>query len=106
MGEQVIVSAADLIDEAELFALEGFLRALVGEAGLLEVGADVVVVEGGPFNRCENTTESFAKTIAAARILSPGKVVATNGAYEHEVRAGLRSGLNMVITGFPKNHQF
>ena len=46
----------------------------------------------------------FAKTIAAARILSPGKVVATNGAYEHEVRAGLRSGLNMVITGFPKNH--
>ena len=52
----------------------------------------------------ENTTESFAKTIAAARILSPGKVVATNGAYEHEVRAGLRSGLNMVITGFPKNH--
>ena len=41
---------------------------------------------------------------AAARILSPGKVVATNGAYEHEVRAGLRSGLNMVITGFPKNH--
>ena len=38
------------------------------------------------------------------RILSPGKVVATNGAYEHEVRAGLRSGLNMVITGFPKNH--
>ena len=36
--------------------------------------------------------------------MSPGKVVATNGAYEHEVRAGLRTGLNMVITGFPKDH--
>ena len=70
----------------------------------IEIGADVIVVEGGPFNRCENPIESFAKTIAAARILSPGKVVATNGAYEHEVRAGLRSGLNMIITGFPKNH--
>lgn len=36
--------------------------------------------------------------------MSPGKVVATNGAYENEVRIGLRTGLNMVITGFPKNH--
>ena len=39
-----------------------------------------------------------------SRILCPGKVVATNGAYESECRAGLRSGLNVIITGFPKNH--
>ena len=39
-----------------------------------------------------------------ARILVPGKVVATNGAYEDECRAGLRAGLNAIITGFPNNH--
>lgn len=87
-----------------MFVGDGYEEVITGFEKSIEIGADVIVVEGGPFNRCENTTESFAKTIAAARILSPGKVVATNGAYEHEVRAGLRSGLNMVITGFPKNH--
>ena len=90
--------------ESIMFVGDGYDEVIVGFEKSIEIGADVIVVEGGPFNRCENTTESFAKTIAAARILSPGKVVATNGAYEHEVRAGLRSGLNMVITGFPKNH--
>ena len=87
-----------------MFVGDGYDEVITGFEKSIEIGADVIVVEGGPFNRCKNTTESFAKTIAAARILSPGKVVATNGAYEHEVRAGLRSGLNMVITGFPKNH--
>ena len=90
--------------ESIMFVGDGYDEVITGFEKSIELGADVSVVEGGPFNRCENTTESFAKTIAAARILSPGKVVATNGAYEHEVRAGLRSGLNMVITGFPKNH--
>ena len=90
--------------ESIMFVGDGYDEVITGFEKSIEIGADVVVVEGGPFNRCENPTEGFAKTIAAARILSPGKVVATNGAYEHEVRAGLRSGLNMVITGFPKNH--
>ncbi|WP_295030226.1 5,10-methenyltetrahydromethanopterin hydrogenase cofactor biosynthesis protein HmdC [uncultured Methanobrevibacter sp.] len=90
--------------ESIMFVGDGYDEVITGFEKSIELGADVIVVEGGPFNRCENTTESFAKTIAAARILSLGKVVATNGAYEHEVRAGLRSGLNMVITGFPKNH--
>ena len=90
--------------ESIMFVGDGYDEVIIGFEKSIEIGADVIVVEGGPFNRCENTTEAYAKTIAAARILSPGKVVATNGAYEHEVRAGLRSGLNMVITGFPKNH--
>ncbi len=90
--------------ESIMFVGDGYDEVITGFEKSIEIGADVIVVEGGPFNRCENTTESFAKTIAAARLLSPGKVVATNGAYEHEVRVGLRTGLNMVITGFPKNH--
>ena len=90
--------------ESIMFVGDGYDEVITGFEKSIEIGADVIVVEGGPFNRCENTSEAFAKTIAAARILAPGKVVATNGAYEHEVRAGLRSGLNMVITGFPKNH--
>ena len=90
--------------ESIMFVGDGYDEVITGFEKSIEIGADIIVVEGGPFNRCENTTEAFAKTIAAARLLSPGKVVATNGAYEHEVRAGLRSGLNIVITGFPKNH--
>lgn len=90
--------------ESIMFVGDGYDELITGFEKSIEIGADVMVIEGGPFNRCENTTESFAKAIAAARILSPGKVVATNGAYENEVRIGLRTGLNMVITGFPKNH--
>ena len=90
--------------ESIMFVGDGYDEVITGFEKSIQIGADVMVIEGGPFNRCANPTESFAKTVAAARILSPGKVVATNGAYEHEVRAGLRSGLNMVITGFPKNH--
>jgi hypothetical protein len=47
---------------------------------------------------------AFAHAVAIARILAPGKIVATNGAYEDECRIGLRAGLNAIITGFPKNH--
>ena len=90
--------------ESIMFVGDGYDEVITGFEKSIEIGADVIVIEGGPFNRCENTVEAFSKTVAAARILAPGKVVATNGAYESEVRAGLRSGLNMVITGFPKNH--
>ena len=90
--------------EAIMFVGDGYDELITGFKKALEIGVDVFVIEGGPFNRCENTNESFAKAIAMSRILNPGKVVATNGAYEGECRAGLRSGLNVIITGFPKNH--
>ena len=63
--------------------------------------ADVFVLEGGPFNQAPDRLDAFAKAIAIARILVPGKIVATNGAYEDECRVGLRAGLNAIITGFP-----
>lgn len=90
--------------EAIMFVGDGYDELITGFEKSIELGADIFVVEGGPFNRAKNTTEAFAKAIAASRILAPGKVVATNGAYEHECRIGLKSGLNMIITGFPKNH--
>lgn len=90
--------------EAILFVGDGHDELITGFENAIKLDTDVFVIEGGPFNRCENTTESFAKAIAMSRILCPGKVVATNGAYENECRAGLRSGLNVIITGFPKNH--
>ena len=90
--------------EAIMFVGDGYEELIVGFEKAIEMGVDVFVIEGGPFNRCEDTNESFAKAIAMSRILCPGKVVATNGAYESECRAGLRSGLNVIITGFPKNH--
>ena len=90
--------------EAIMFVGDGYDELITGFSKAIEMGVDVFVIEGGPFNRCENTNESFAKAIAMSRILCPGKVVATNGAYESECRAGLRSGLNVIITGFPKNH--
>ena len=90
--------------EAIMFVGDGYDELIIGFEKAIEMGVDVFVIEGGPFNRCENTNESFAKAIAMSRILCPGKVVATNGAYESECRAGLRAGLNVIITGFPKNH--
>ena len=39
-----------------------------------------------------------------ARILVPGKIVATNGAYEDECRIGLEQALTLLLQGFPKNH--
>ncbi len=53
------------------------------------IGADVFVLEGGPYNGAKNPVEAFAKAVAASRILCPGKVVGTNGAYERECRIGL-----------------
>ena len=90
--------------EAIMFVGDGHDELITGFENAINLETDVFVIEGGPFNRCENTTEGFAKAIAMSRILCPGKVVATNGAYENECRAGLRSGLNVIITGFPKNH--
>lgn len=90
--------------EAIMFVGDGYDELITGFENAINLETDVFVIEGGPFNRCENTTEGFAKAIAMSRILCPGKVVATNGAYENECRAGLRSGLNVIITGFPKNH--
>lgn len=90
--------------EAIMFVGDGYDELITGFEKAIEIGADIFVIEGGPFNRAENTTEAYAKAIAMSRILCPGKVVATNGAYENECRAGLRSGLNLIISGFPNNH--
>ncbi len=90
--------------EAILFVGDGDEDLLRGFTAALELGADVFVIEGGPFNCAKNRLDAFARAVAAARILAPGKVVATNGAYEDECRIGLRAGLNAIITGFPKNH--
>lgn len=90
--------------ESIMFVGDGYDEVITGFEKSLELGADIFVIEGGPFNRAENTNEAYGKAIAAARILCPGKVVATNGAYESECRVGLRAGLNVIITGFPNNH--
>lgn len=90
--------------EAIMFVGDGHDELITGFEKATQMGVDVFVIEGGPFNRCKNTSESFAKAIAMSRILCPGKVVATNESYEHECRAGLRAGLNVIITGFPNNH--
>lgn len=90
--------------ESIMFVGDGYDELITGFEKSLELGADIFVIEGGPFNRAENTNEAYGKAIAAARILSPGKVVGTNGAYENECRIGLKAGLNIIITGFPNNH--
>ncbi|WP_456437493.1 5,10-methenyltetrahydromethanopterin hydrogenase cofactor biosynthesis protein HmdC [Desulfurobacterium sp.] len=65
---------------------------------------DEVVIEGGPYNCAGNRVRAFGEAVVMARILSPGKIVATNGQYEDELRFGLKCGLNSVISGFPGNH--
>lgn len=90
--------------EAIMFIGEGYDDLVTGFSKALELGADIFVLEGGPFNQSSDRLDSFAKAVAMARILVPGKIVATNGAYEDECRVGLRAGLNAIITGFPKNH--
>ena len=89
---------------ASMFVRDGYEDLIVGYEKALDMGADVFVLEAGPFNRSKDRLESFAKAVVMARILVPGKVVATNGAYEDECRIGLRAGLNAIISGFPKNH--
>lgn len=90
--------------EAIMFIGDGYEDLITGFEKALELGSDVFVLEGGPFNQSSDRLDSFAKAVAMARILVPGKIVATNGAYEDECRVGLRAGLNAIITGFPKNH--
>lgn len=90
--------------EAIMFIGDGYDDLITGFEKALELGADIFVLEGGPFNQSSNRLDSFAKAVAMARLLVPGKIVATNGAYEDECRVGLRAGLNAIITGFPKNH--
>lgn len=90
--------------EAIMFIGDGYDDLITGFSKALELGADIFVLEGGPFNQSSDRRDSFAKAVAMARILVPGKIVATNGAYEDECRVGLRAGLNAIITGFPKNH--
>lgn len=90
--------------EAIMFIGDGYDDLITGFEKAIGIGADVFVLEGGPYNGAKNPVEAFAKAVAASRILCPGKVVGTNGAYERECRIGLRSGLNVIITGFPKNH--
>jgi 5,10-methenyltetrahydromethanopterin hydrogenase cofactor biosynthesis protein HmdC len=90
--------------ETIMFVGDGYDDLITGFKRAIDIGSDIFVIEGGPFNLSKNPNEAFAKAIASSRILSPGKVVATNGAYESECRVGLRSGLNIIITGFPNNH--
>ena len=90
--------------EAIMFVGDGYDDVIRGFTAALDMGVDVFVIEGGPFNRAPDRLDAFARTVAASRILAPGKVVVSNGAYEDECRVGLRSGLNGLITGFPKNH--
>jgi len=90
--------------EAIMFVGDGYDDLITGFEKAIDIEADIFVVEGGPFNSSKSSTESFAKAIATSRVLCPGKVVATNGAYENECRVGLRAGLNIIITGFPNNH--
>ncbi|HJK77701.1 MAG TPA: 5,10-methenyltetrahydromethanopterin hydrogenase cofactor biosynthesis protein HmdC [Methanocorpusculum sp.] len=90
--------------EAILFVGDGYEDLIAGFTAGMKMGADVFVIEGGPFNRAKDRLDAFSRAVAVARILAPGKVVATNGAYEDECRVGLRTGLNAVISGFPRNH--
>lgn len=90
--------------EAIMFVGDGYEDLITGFTAALDMGADVLVIEGGPFNSAPDRLDAFARAVVAARILAPGKIVGTNGAYEDECRIGLRSGLNAIITGFPKNH--
>lgn len=90
--------------EAIMFIGDGYDDLITGFEKALELGADIFVLEGGPFNQSSDRLDNFAKAVTMARLLVPGKIVATNGAYEDECRVGLRAGLNGIITGFPKNH--
>lgn len=90
--------------EAIIFVGDGYEDLITGFEAGLKMGVDVFVIEGGPFNKSKDRLHAFSRAVAAARILAPGKVVATNGAYEDECRIGLQTGLNAIISGFPKNH--
>jgi len=84
-----------------MYAGDGYEDVIEGLKGCLRLDADVIFVEGGPFAK---DLKAYLVAVVSARILTKGKVVGTNGAYEDQLRVGLRAGLNCVITGFPKNH--
>ncbi|WP_457568189.1 5,10-methenyltetrahydromethanopterin hydrogenase cofactor biosynthesis protein HmdC [Desulfurobacterium sp.] len=75
-----------------------------GIEACMKYGIDEVVIEGGPYNCASDRVRAFGEAVVLARILAPGKIVATNGQYEDELRFGLKCGLNSVISGFPGNH--
>jgi 5,10-methenyltetrahydromethanopterin hydrogenase cofactor biosynthesis protein HmdC len=83
---------------------DGYDDLITGLKSCVDLEVDALVVEGAPFNRAKDRLKTFAKAIAVSRILVKGGVVATNGAYEDECRIGLRSGLNMILSGFSGNH--
>ena len=83
---------------------DGYDDLITGLKSCIDLDVDVFVVEGGPFNRSKDRLKAFAKAVAVSRILVKGGVVATNGAYEDECRVGLRSGLNVILSGFSGNH--
>jgi len=83
---------------------DGYGDLITGLKACNDLNADALVVEGGPFNRSKDRLKDFAKAVAVSRILVKGGVVATNGAYEDECRVGLRSGLNVILSGFSGNH--
>ncbi|ADY74138.1 Uncharacterized conserved protein UCP019375 [Desulfurobacterium thermolithotrophum DSM 11699] len=77
---------------------------LRGLKACIKHSIDEIVIEGGPYNTAPNRVRAFGETVVMARIIAPGKIVATNGQYEDELRFGLKCGLNSVISGFPGNH--
>jgi hypothetical protein len=70
--------------EAIMFVGDGYEDLMSGFSTALDMGSDVFVLEGGPFNTAQDRLTAFARAVAIARILVPGKIVATNGAYEDE----------------------
>jgi len=86
---------------AIMYAGDGYEDVIEGITAASKLNADVIFIEGGPFAK---DLLSFVKAVVAARILCKGKVIGTNGAYEDQLRLGLRAGLNCVLTGFANNH--
>jgi len=83
---------------------DGYDDLIEGIKSCIQLDVDVFVIEGAPFNRSKDRLKAFAKSTAVSRILVKGGVVGTNGAYEDECRIGLRSGLNVILSGFSGNH--
>ena len=83
---------------------DGYDDLIEGIKSCIELDVDVFVIEGAPFNCARDRLKAFAKATTVSRILVKGGVVGTNGAYEEECRVGLRSGLNIILSGFRDNH--
>ncbi|HID47623.1 MAG TPA: 5,10-methenyltetrahydromethanopterin hydrogenase cofactor biosynthesis protein HmdC [Methanothermococcus okinawensis] len=83
---------------------DGYEDLIEGIKSCIQLDVDVFVIEGAPFNCARDRLKAFAKAVAVSRILVKGGVVGTNGAYEDECRIGLRSGLNLILSGFSDNH--